>query len=73
MQTVQSQIRKWGRSLGIVIPKEAVSKENLKEGEKIEIIVLKRTNALEKTFGKVKTMRSTEEIMKEIKEEAWDE
>ncbi|MDP3728579.1 MAG: AbrB/MazE/SpoVT family DNA-binding domain-containing protein [bacterium] len=50
MVTVQVQMRKWGQSLGVVIPKEIVSKDSLKEGEKIELIILKRTNALKETF-----------------------
>ena len=73
METTYVQVRKWGRSMGVVIPKETITRGNFKEGEEVEIIVRKKTNALRDTFGKVKFKKSTEKILKEIREESWDE
>ena len=73
MITIESQLRNWGRSIGVVIPKEAVIKEHLAEGDTVEIIILKKSNALKETFGKFKFKRTTDEILKESDEENWDE
>lgn len=73
MTTVQVQIRKWGQSLGLVIPKETVDKNSLSDGEKVDIIILKRTNALKETFGKVKFKRPIATILKEVDKEAWND
>ena len=37
---IKAKIRKWGNSYGIVIPKEVIESENLKENENIEIIIV---------------------------------
>ena len=72
MIETEAQVREWGRSIGIVIPKEAVIKERIKVGDSIKILLKKKENPLKKTFGILKLKRSTEEILKEIDSEAWD-
>ncbi len=73
MQELESQLRKWGRSIGVVIPSEAVKKEGLKEGSTVKLIVLNKTSALEETFGMLKLKKSTDKILEEIDEEGWSE
>ncbi len=73
MTEIRSQLREWGRSLGVVIPKEVVIKEKLKAGETIEMIIRKKTNPVNKTFGTFKFKKITKEMLKESDEEAWDE
>ena len=62
--------RKWGNSIAVVIPNEVVNKENLKEDLEITITIEKKrpTAVALWNLGKSKFNRSTEEIMKEIKE-----
>lgn len=73
MIEIQSQVREWGRSIGVVIPKDAVVSEHLKAGDTVELLLLKKTNALKETFGTLKFKKTTDEILKEIKGESWDE
>lgn len=73
MLTVESKLRNWGRSIGVVIPKEAIIKENLKEGETIKLVIMKKSSIVRETFGKLKLKRSTDEILREIDEEGWNE
>lgn len=73
MIEVESQAREWGNSIGIVIPKEIAANEKIKPGDKVKIILLKKTNALKETFGTVQLKRTTEDILKEVDEEAWNE
>ncbi len=75
MVETESIVRIWGRSLGIVIPKDAVKKARIKSGEKIRLIILKNSNVIEETFGALrgKWKKPTNQIMKEIDKELWGE
>lgn len=73
MKEVEAQVREWGRSLGVVIPKEAALEESLKEGDTIKLLILKKSNPIKKTFATFKFKRSTEDMLKEADRETWDE
>lgn len=73
MITITSKLRSWGRSIGVVIPKEAVEREHLKQGDTVEMLIGRKSNVLAETFGTFKFKRSTDEILKEVDEESWDE
>ncbi len=64
MQT-KSKLKRWGNSYGVVIPKEIVDKEELKEGELVEVSVRKVTD-VRRMFGKYpfKDLQSQKEAMK---------
>ena len=70
---MQSRLRRWGRSFGIVIPMEIIKRESLGENDKIDILIIKKKNPLKKHFGTFKFRRSTEEMLKEGDKESWDE
>lgn len=69
----EATLRKWGRSLGMVIPNNVVVKEKLKEGVKVKVTLSHNKNPLRETFGKVKLKESTDKIMREVDKELWDE
>ena len=73
MLEVEAKVRKWGRSFGVVIPKDKVKKEGIKENETIRLLIAKKTNVLKETFGTMKFKRSTQEILDESDREDWDE
>lgn len=73
MIEAETQVREWGRSFGIVIPKEAVLKENIHAGDIVKILINKKSNPLKETFGILKLKRSTKKILNEIDKEAWNE
>ncbi|MEK6828286.1 MAG: AbrB/MazE/SpoVT family DNA-binding domain-containing protein [Nanoarchaeota archaeon] len=73
MIEVEAKVRKWGRSFGVVIPKEKIKEEGIKENETIKLLIAKRTNVLKETFGTFKLKRSTQEILDESDREDWDE
>ncbi len=72
MVEITSQVRQWGRSVGVVIPKETAEKAHIKTGDKIRLLIIGK-NPLRETFGILKLERPTEEIMKEVDREGWDE
>ena len=73
MMEVEAKVRKWGRSFGIVIPKDKIKKEGIKENETVRLFIGKKTNVLKETFGTMKLKRSTQEILDESDREDWDE
>ena len=44
MTLFKSKVRRVGTSLGVLIPKEFVEKEKIKEGEEVEVSLLKKEN-----------------------------
>tara|TARA_Y100000310_G_C20005370_1_gene500420 strand:- start:66 stop:290 length:225 start_codon:yes stop_codon:yes gene_type:complete len=71
MMEVDAKIRKWGNSLGIVIPIQEAEKENIKVGEEVTALLTKKDNILRETFGKEKFSKSTEQMMKEMDEDLY--
>ncbi len=58
-------IKKWGNSFGVIIPKEIVEKEHLKENEKITVIFAKKTNDLREIFGFAKSVKKSAQEIKD--------
>ena len=63
--------KKWGNSIGVVIPKEVVEKEGIKVEQQVSIEVRPMKNSLAELFGKYKTNKSTQEIKDELRKELW--
>lgn len=56
------KVRKVGTSLGVLIPRELVQEQKIKEGEEVEVGLLKenRLKLIEKAFGVAKGAKSFE-------------
>ena len=48
---IAAKTRKWGNSLGIIIPHEEVKNLNLRENQTIIIEITKKENPLKELFG----------------------
>lgn len=61
----RSKLKRWGNSYGVVIPKEAVEREGLKEGELVEIS-LRRAADVSRLFGRYpfKDLQATKDEMR---------
>ena len=66
----KTRIREWGNSLGIIIPKEIVIREDLKPNDEITIKISKKDN-LEDFFGKGKHIKINSQKMKNEGRKAW--
>lgn len=75
MQTFTATPKKWGSSLGIIIPKDVLEAEGVREGEEVEISVLKRKPSPVWDFIGIMDDEemSTQEIMTLIDKELWNE
>ena len=66
---VQTVLRKWGNSIGVVIPKEIIEKEKLREGEEV-FIIIESKNDLKEVFGSLKDWKiNTRKLKDELRKE----
>ena len=63
----ESIARKWGNSLGFIIPKEIVEKENIKPNTKIRFEI-RRVTDISSTFGMLKRKMSGQEAKDRMRE-----
>lgn len=66
-----TKTKKWGNSLGVIIPRGLVNKMKLNENQEIAIEIKSKTNVLNELFGfaKGRVNKSTEEIIKEARKD----
>ena len=63
---IETKTKKWGSSLGIIIPKEIVREERIQEGQEIRIDILskKKTTGAD-IFGKLKFKKPIQVLLDE--------
>ncbi|MBL7148225.1 MAG: AbrB/MazE/SpoVT family DNA-binding domain-containing protein [Nanoarchaeota archaeon] len=63
---VEIKTKKWGSSLGIIIPKEVVRRERIQEGQEIKINILsKRKTTGADIFGKLRFKKPIQILLNE--------
>lgn len=72
MPIVEVKAKKWGNSIGLIIPSDIARKEKIKENQKVDIVILPKKKTLEKTFGMLKNWKKpTQQIKDEIRRELY--
>lgn len=66
---VEIIVKKWGNSMGLILPKELIKIKGLKENDKVLVDIVKKTN-LRKIFGTLKRTMSGQKF-KEMVREGW--
>ena len=67
MIETECEVKKWGNSLGIVIPREAADKIQLKAEQRIRVLIEKpKATKAREIFGTFKLKKPTEKLMAEI-------
>lgn len=64
-------VKKWGNSMGVLLPKELVKKENLKEKDRIMIEVVREFD-LSKLFGSLPKRTMSGQKFKDLVRKGWD-
>ena len=75
MEIIETKAKKWGNSLGIVIPSEIAEKEHIKENKLVRLFIIKdNRNVAKETFGLLKgrIKKSAQQIKDELREELYD-
>lgn len=75
MESAQVKTKRWGSSLGIIIPSDIIKKEQIKEGQDIEVFFLKPKKVnMDKLFGSLKNWKKpTQKLLDEVDKELWKE
>jgi antitoxin component of MazEF toxin-antitoxin module len=63
----QVVVRRWGNSIGVVLPKDFVAREGLREDSRILVEVVKEAN-LEHIFGSLKRKMSGQSFKNMVRE-----
>ena len=62
------KIKKWGNSLGVILPPDVIRRKNLKNGSTIEIFIPETNKKdLSELFGTMKFKKSTQQIKDEMR------
>jgi antitoxin component of MazEF toxin-antitoxin module len=70
MMEIKVRTKKWGNSIGILIPKEAIRKENIKPEQEVTILISSKPITKGKDIrGTLKFEESTEELMRQVDRE----
>ena len=73
---INAELKKWGNSLGLVIPAETVAREGWKEKEKVRLLVIKDSReAFAKTFGigKGRIRKTAQQMKDEARKELYND
>lgn len=68
---LQTRLRRWGNSLGVIIPMEIVQEQGLTEGEEI-LIELTKKNTLLELFGSLPKWNINSQKVKNILRKEWE-
>ncbi len=71
MLEIETVVKEWGNSIGVVIPKEKAIWENLKPNDRVTILLTKESDSLKvkDIFGSIKWRTPIKEMMDEIDRE----
>lgn len=73
MIEIETTVRKWGNSFGVIIPREIVEEEKL-ENKKVKLALLRDNKVLRETFGSLKHWGKTaQQIKDEMRKELYDD
>ncbi len=68
---VEAVVKKWGNSLGVVLPKDLINQEHIEENDRILVDIRKEAD-LKKIFGTLKT-KTTGKEFKEFVKKGWED
>jgi len=63
----ETRLKKWGNSIGLIVPKEALKKDSLRPNQKVRAIITPvKTLRVRDLFGKGRLKTPTKQLMKQI-------
>ena len=70
MMEIKARTKKWGNSIGIIIPKEIIRQQNIKPDQEVTLMIGKKPITRGRDiWGTMKFKESTEELMREVDRE----
>ena len=72
MVEFNARVKRWGNSLGIIVPKQELQEKKIKEEETVHVLLFKRNPGIKKSFGALKGWKSGQEIKDSVRKELYD-
>jgi antitoxin component of MazEF toxin-antitoxin module len=69
---VITRAKKWGNSLGLIVPAEIARRQNIRDGDYLEVEIRRRIPRPDELSGTWTFRRSLSDLMREMKE-GWDD
>ena len=70
MMEIRAKTKKWGNSIGVLIPKGVIKEENIKPNQEITLMISTKTITKGKDiFGTLKFKESTDKLMRQVDKE----
>lgn len=67
MMEIKAKTKKWGNSIGVIIPKEIIREQNIKPNQEITLMINNKPITKGKDiWGTFKFKKSTEQLMREV-------
>ena len=67
-----TKVKKWGNSLGLIVPADIVRSQGLREGDTIQVDFQSRIRTIEELGGTIKIRTNLKTLLQEM-EEGWDD
>ena len=67
-----ARAKKWGNSLGLIVPAEVVHAEDIRDGDFLEVEIHRKLRRPDELSGTWKFRRNLPDLIREMKE-GWDE
>lgn len=64
---IEVKTKKWGNSIGLIIPSETIEKLNIRPEERIIIEIEKKKNVLRELFGTMKSKKTARQMLNETR------
>ena len=68
---VTTRLKRWGNSIGIIIPAEKLREKNFKEDEEV-VITIEKKNTIKDLFGSLKNLKIDSQKMKDELRKEWN-
>lgn len=74
MVEFEGEVRKWGNSLAVILPRDKFKGKRIRVGKKLRFITMDKGVDLRKEFGSLKHIfkKSTQEIKDELRKEEFE-
>lgn len=64
--------KKWGNSLGIIIPSDIAERQKIRENSRVRFAILDSGAVVAETFGMLKQWKEpTDKILRKLRKESW--
>ncbi len=72
VSAVIAKLKRWGNSLGLIVPAEEVHQLDLRDGDLVDVELRGRVRTLEDLAGTLQLRTGLDRLMREVKE-GWDD